>query len=1428
MTAYTWKTATSGTFETAANWTPTGGPPGAADDALLTVAGAAYTVTTTATDTVNDIQTASNATLSIANSQNFTATTGTGSGANAGQIIVGNNSYLFLGGTFNNTSTVSTGGILLNGAANATELRVLGANLNLTGGGSVVLGTAGNNYIVGNNGAATTLTNVNNTISGVGNIGNGGLTLVNETAGTINANQTAALTLNVNGGVTNTGLLEATSTGGLNVLSTGITNQGGVIEATGSGAHVDLQNSTVAGGALTSTSGAQIDLINSQNATIDGSSPAGALTITTGTNVNVDNNSYLYAYGSIVNDGTISLLSGASATELRVGTTATPATTFTGGGNIVLGGAGNAYIVGDNGAASSLVNVNNTISGDGNIGNGGLTLTNDTAGLINANQTTALTIDANGGVYNTGTLEATNTGGLIIDATGVDNEGGVNAGKISATTSGAHVDLTAGSIIYGGTLSAVAGAQFDVAANQNGYLDGQDPGSPINITSGTTFNVNNNAALFLYGVINNQGVININGTANDTELRITSPIVTLSGAGHVNLASGPAFIFGVGGGADELDNINNTIAGEGTLGNGDLTLRNEAAGVVDANQTTSLTLNPNDGTYNLGLLEDTGTGGLALSAGFIDNTQSANSGKISATGAGAHIDLSSSVAIYGGTLSAGSGAYLDVAANQNAYFYGTYAGSPVNITTGTTLDVDNNAALFLAGTINNSGTINIGVVPADPNNTELRLNSAVVTLTTTTPTATGGTIQLSNSANNYIFGDSGSTQTLNDVNNVIQGSGDIGNGDMTLILGKKAVINANQGPNGTGQPGLLELNPNGGVTNGNIIESSVAAGASAGGTLLISNTTINNGTAGKIEANGIKVGATQVGSLVELQAATIIGGSLLQTAANPSQFQIVAGQTVTLDGVPEKLTDSATINEENNATLNLQGAIVITKGKGAINVLSAANNTFLNVAYTTVTLTGGGAITLGGTGNNYIQSNNGDQSLINTSDTIQGVGNIGNGGGLEIYNSALIDANSTAGALTLQVGPMVENNGTIEATGGGRLFILNSNIDNTYATTAGVLNTGKIIATGSSFVDLQNANIYGGTLTATGAAYIDVVSGQAVGLNGTVQGQAVNISAGTNFDINDNATLYTYGTINNIGTINIEGAADATYLRLNSSVTTLTGGGNLVLGGTGNNYVVENQGNCELDNVNNTISGSGNIGNGGQLYLTNESGGTIDALAGGLTINLGGVATNNFGTLEATTGALSVTYAVFNTGSIIANGSNVTIAGNVDGAGAIELFGASNVEIGSSYGAAAAQVVTFKTGATGIFKIDTAQDFTGTIQGFGPHGTIDLANIAYSTASYKYNATTGLLTVTDNSIVANIQLAAGGVSGDFALSNDGNGHTDVTYSGSTPLVAPTSTSAVGQFASALAGFGAPAAGSASGLASAGHNTATLLAVPRAA
>ena len=282
MGTFLWASPNSGTFETAADWSGDA-LPGSGDDALLTVAGANYTVTTTAGETVNSLQTAANATLAVGSGVNFSMTNGTGSGANAGQISVSNNAYLYVGGTFDNTSTVTGGGVVLNGVANTTDLRLVGATTTFTGGGSVVLATGGNNVIVGDAGASNTLVNVNNTFSGVGNIGAGNLTLVNQTAGVIDANQTGVLTLQVNGGVTNTGLLEATNTGGLVINGASINNVGGTILATGSGSHVDLQSMGVTGGTLTAGAGAQIDLNTGDNSTFDGSS---AVTITSGTNVN--------------------------------------------------------------------------------------------------------------------------------------------------------------------------------------------------------------------------------------------------------------------------------------------------------------------------------------------------------------------------------------------------------------------------------------------------------------------------------------------------------------------------------------------------------------------------------------------------------------------------------------------------------------------------------------------------------------------------------------------------------------------------------------------------------------------------------------------------------------------------------------------------------------------------------------------------------------------------------------------------------------------------------------------------------------------------------------------------------------------------------------------------------------------------------------
>src|SRR5438445_12137964 len=94
-----------------------------------------------------------------------------------------NNSTTFLNGTINNTGT-----ILINAGANFTDLRIADGTT-LTGGGSVILSDSPNNRIFGTvNSGAETLTNVNNTISGAGQIGaSNSIEFINQAAGVINA-----------------------------------------------------------------------------------------------------------------------------------------------------------------------------------------------------------------------------------------------------------------------------------------------------------------------------------------------------------------------------------------------------------------------------------------------------------------------------------------------------------------------------------------------------------------------------------------------------------------------------------------------------------------------------------------------------------------------------------------------------------------------------------------------------------------------------------------------------------------------------------------------------------------------------------------------------------------------------------------------------------------------------------------------------------------------------------------------------------------------------------------------------------------------------------------------------------------------------------------------------------------------------------------
>ena len=147
---------------------------------------------------------------------------------NSGSITDNDGSILSL----NNITITNTGSINLDGTTSVTSLVIEGGltleggNGSSTGPGQVMLGGSWNTIVsdlhVGHH---DTLTNVDNTISGAGTIGDTDLTLVNQQYGVIDADVSGqTLTLNTgSNAITNAGLFEATGGGTLDIESS-VTN----------------------------------------------------------------------------------------------------------------------------------------------------------------------------------------------------------------------------------------------------------------------------------------------------------------------------------------------------------------------------------------------------------------------------------------------------------------------------------------------------------------------------------------------------------------------------------------------------------------------------------------------------------------------------------------------------------------------------------------------------------------------------------------------------------------------------------------------------------------------------------------------------------------------------------------------------------------------------------------------------------------------------------------------------------------------------------------------------------------------------------------------------------------------------------------------------------------------------------------------------
>jgi hypothetical protein len=1117
--------------------------------------------------------------------------------------------------------------------------------------------------------------------------------------------------------------------------------------------------------------------INGGTFTASGGSGGGA---NAGT-ISVANNNIFALGGTLTNSGLVSLNSIGNATQFQI---AASGATLQGAGQLTLGDNSQNYVIGAT-ASATLTNVNNIISGGGQIGGGQLTLINQAAGVINATAASnALLLNTTGKtITNAGLIEATGAAGLTITGTTVDDSTG---GIIQAV--GSTVRLNS-AVILGGSLKSSSGGTI-TTTDRGTVLDGL--GTHV-VTNLANLVVANNTSLSVQGKITNTGqTVTLASIGNETDLVVTAANATLNGGTWLMGDNSQNNLVGTLSGAVGKQKVSTlTIAGKtivqgaGSIGANSKLTNN---GTINATGANALTISPgaskvanSNQLKNTGLLQSINPGALGAVGGLnlasVNVIGSTAKGVIEANGAHTHVDLRTAT-ITGGTLKTLAGGVIQ-SVDRGSLLDGTGVGNPVN--NQGVVTVANNTSLNLQGTMNNTGSISLQSIG---NQTELKATALNATL------SGGGTVVLRDNSQNYVYGVTAAS-TLTNFNNTISGAGQLGNGQLTLVNQAAGVINGNAG-------NVLVINTGAiAVTNTGLIE-----GTSAGG-VTISGTTINGSTGGVIQA---------AGGVVRLATATIVGGTLKATSGGQI---ITTDRSSLLDSTTAAVTNANAVSIQNNTSLNLQGTL---NNIGSISLQSIGNQTELKTTALNTTLSGGGAVVLSDNTQNYVYGATAASTLTNFNNTISGAGQLGNGQ-LTLVNQAagVINGNAT-NVLTINTGAIaVTNSGLIEGTSTGGVTISGTTIDGS---------TGGVIQAAGGTVRLASATVLGGNLRISGGGQIVTADRGSLldSASATINNQGA-VSVANNTSIN------LQGTLNNTGSINLQSAGNLTELKITASNATLSGGGTVVLSDNSQNYVYGAAASTVLTNANNTISGAGQLGN-GQLTLVNQAAGVINGNASNtLVINTGANLVTNAGLIEATaSGGLTLNGALTNTGTVTANGGKVTITGNVGGAGSETLMGASSLEIGSSTGAGAAQTVTFAAGATGVFKIDTAQSFAGTVAGLATSRHIDLANVNFATSTLTYvgNTTSGTLTVSDGTIIAKIKLTGNYTKAKFLKTNDGGGHVDISYNGTGLAASPPSTD-VGRFASAMASLGGATASGAS-LSSGGGllSHSQMLAIPQSA
>ncbi len=859
----------------------------------------------------------------------------------------------------------------------------------------------------------------------------------------------------------------------------------------------------------------------------------------------------------------------------------------------------------------------------------------------------------------------------------------------------------------------------------------------------------------VYGDVVNNGVITIGDAAATGQSYLSiDGNVTLSGSGSLVLAGDSqstneitSFTSG-----STLDN-QQTISGAGLINSiQDLSIVNDATGVIDANDVGALEIEETTGGIfaNDGLLEATnataGNGGLVLLDATIDQTGDGDSGKIEANGANAVVTIDNST-IEGGQLSTSGNGQIAIDGTGNV-FDGTTA--PLTITANSVVNVGAGRTLTLAsstggqgGVIDNSGTIALaggtsgGVAILDIGT----VAGGVVTL------QGGGQVTLNDTFDNQLASTADDT-TLDNIDDTISGAGSLTPGYDPSTGSNYSSFSITNETNGVIEATYADeplLVQNLDLTNDGLLEATNAT-AGNGGLVLVDATVdqTGDGDSGKIEANGAN-------AVVTIDNSTIEGGQL--STSGDGQIALDGVRNV-FDGTtaPLTITANSVVNVGDQAltlasSTGGQGGVIDNSGTIALAGGASSGVSHLEigtVAGGVVTLQGGGQVTLNDTFDNLLFSTADDTTLDNIDDTISGAGIVSTGSNYSSFSitnetNGVIEATYADEPLRVQ-NLALTNDGVLRADNGATLAL----IDSLTNIAADPINPGGSVLTGGTY-DLIDP-------TSGGASTIAITGGVAAPI--TTLDAEVDLAGATSTLTSDGASL-----ASSLLDVGASGALNLYYGDNSQSQQVFDDSANPL---TIDGYVSLDA--AELESETLTIDASG------ALYAL----GDFEGAAGETPVSA----------------ELSAANGVVNDGQIIdygllsSNGldARFVVDDAISGAGAISITGDSILELAGAV--SSGQKITFansQTTGSETLQIDTADvnvaggAFQSTISGMeagdpgaGTGDFIDLSSIAYeSGGQVSLNASDDVLTVTENSQTYTLQLASTFNGEYFHLASDG-------------------------------------------------------------